>query len=195
MPSAIKIPKKIRPKKRVIIKGIPLNIEKIALSVKFNPRIVAKQKEITKKTGYTLNDFMTAYSRPKTVGSEGFLTWSVMPKADAGNERVILVGGVAVPSHKRRKGIRVALQRELFKQIYSRFGELIKKDKNDCIQTQISAKDNVSLKTLQKRLGYAIFKQFPEQGVIVLRKRLDTIEMEKLLPKKKGFFSRLINKK
>lgn len=169
---------------KLIGKGPKINLRKIRDLVKASAKKEqAKQNEIARISGYKLEDFLLAFGRPDVVGSKGFLTWRFQPKSESNKgERIVLIGGVAVPEHQRRKGNRIELHNELFRLIYKRFGKLVKSDKNVFVQTQISASDTKSLHTLQRRLGYAIV--FQEHGVIVLRKKLDSIEMNKLLKNK-----------
>jgi hypothetical protein len=175
--------------RKVIGKGTQLNVKRIAGSVSVKgttkAKAIARQKRLKVVSGYTIEDFVAAHGRPDIVGSEGFLSWEPKTVIEKGKtKRIIFIGGVAVPKQHRRKGNRVELHQELLKLIYKKYGLLVREGL--FIQTQISSADSQALSTLTKRLGYAIFSRMKtgKQEIIVLRKQLDSKEMQQILKKK-----------
>jgi len=175
-------------KPRIIGAGIPIKPTKIinsgAKGKTGKAGVQAGSKRLKSVSGYVSpQDFLAVFSRPDKIGSKGFITFHPKTIIEKGRTlRLILINGVVVPFQHRRKGIRIGLHSEVIKTAYEKFGALVKEG-NFFIQTQISISDKASLNSLTKRLGYAIFHQFPEQGVIVLRKKLDSVEMKQVLGK------------
>jgi len=175
----------IRVRGKSIIKGIPVNTHKVRDSVKGTGSKVelARQKKLEAVSGFKTDDFMRAFGRPKIVGSKGFLGYNFDTVKENGRQlRLIRIKGIAVPKLQRRQGHRISLYEELLRKLYSNFGELVKTDKNVFLQTQISSFDQGSLRSLTRKLGFSIISS--EDGITVLRKKLDSIEMKKVLGKK-----------
>ncbi|MBU2099999.1 hypothetical protein KKG83_05030 [Candidatus Micrarchaeota archaeon] len=174
---------------KVLIKGVPVNFRKVLALVSGSGKTrrqvsIEKQNLLKAVSGHSYERLIRSYHVPEYVGSKGHLTFKVKTVEEKGKEtRLVLLLGSAVPEKISQQGHFSSLLKKFLTHVYAEYPFLVRSG-NFFIHAQTSSDPaNQPFLRFLYRKGFAVIDNAGE--VSVLRKRLDLIEMRKLLGEKK----------